>query len=142
MRYVELAMNMLVGVVTTVMIFGCSPPESYEEISTTISGRISDAINADGLGNVTIRTEPPSQQVTTNNDGYYQIETNVTVGESYIVFANKTGYLENKANVTVREGDNTSVGIGKISVLQNISAYLINNQTVSVIVFLDQTLKS
>jgi hypothetical protein len=104
-------MSMLVGFMTTVIIFGCSPPESYEEISTTISGRISDAINADGLGNVTIRTEPPSQQVTTNNDGYYYIETNVTVGESYVVFANKTGYLENKANVTVREGDNTSVDI-------------------------------
>ncbi|MBT5709190.1 MAG: hypothetical protein HOI66_22950, partial [Verrucomicrobia bacterium] len=57
----------LVILLLAVSIAGCQP-ESYEEISTTISGRISDAINADGLGNVTIRTEPPSQQVTTNND--------------------------------------------------------------------------
>ena len=97
---------------TTLLVLSCdSKPWIYLDIQTEISGRVFDNQTGKAIEGSTIRTKPISQQVSSNADGYYLIETNVSVGESYTVYATKSGYIENNANVIVREGENISVDI-------------------------------
>ena len=90
---------------------GCAPPEEHQPIETSVSGRVFDGATRAGIASAVVHTEPPSQQVTTNDDGYYRLTTDVNVGETYTIFANADGYEQNKATVAVREGENTAVDI-------------------------------
>lgn len=103
------------AVLSTVWCLGgtasCGRPDVGEVIVTTISGTVFEAGTGGPLPLTVIRTEPPSQQVVTNDDGSYVVSTDVEVGETYRVIASKDGFQPNSASVTVREGENTSVDI-------------------------------
>jgi hypothetical protein len=76
-----------------------------------VSGRVLDNSSSTPIPRAFIRTEPPSQQVATDEQGAFVISANVDVGETYRIYAEKTGYRTNSTNVYVREGENTVADI-------------------------------
>jgi len=88
------------------LAMGCAPPQEYEDIITGVSGRIIDQASQAPLRDVIVRTIPPSQQVSTDENGNYRIVLANQSGEIALV-ASKAGYLENRTTVRVTEGQNT-----------------------------------
>ena len=98
-------------VVVASVLSACLAPDEYEPIETSISGRVFDTETRAAVAGAIIRTEPISEQVTSNSEGYYRIAANVDIGAIYTVFADANGYDQNKATISVREGENAAVDI-------------------------------
>ena len=81
------------------LLISCQNPQLFEDEPPYIAGRVFNSENDQPIPGATVSTEPPTQQVTTDNNGQYKI-TNVKPG-SYKVIAKKDGFQPGAINVTV-----------------------------------------
>jgi hypothetical protein len=90
----------------------CSRPESASgEVRTFISGQVIREANDQPIPGATIQTEPPTEQVLTNQAGNFSIEAEIEVGKVYRIKANKDGFVPNNTVVEAQEGKTTSADI-------------------------------
>jgi hypothetical protein len=81
------------------LLISCQNPQLFEDEPPYIAGRVFNSENDQPIPGATVSTEPPTQQVTTDNNGQYKIP-NVKPG-SYKVIAKKDGFQPGAINVTV-----------------------------------------
>jgi hypothetical protein len=81
------------------LVISCQNPQLFEDEPPYIAGRVFNSENDQPIPGATVSTEPPTQQVTTDNNGQYKIP-NVKPG-TYKVIAKKDGFLPGTINVTV-----------------------------------------
>jgi hypothetical protein len=81
------------------LVISCQNPQLFEDEPPYIAGRVFNSENDQPIPGATVSTEPPTQQVTTDQNGQYKIP-NVKPG-SYKVIAKKDGFQPGAINVTV-----------------------------------------
>lgn len=81
------------------------------ESATTIDGHVYDANTSLPIQGVLIYTQPQSEQLTTNADGYYIIDQGLSAYTQYTIYASKSGYHNNQTTVTTQKAENTNVDI-------------------------------
>jgi hypothetical protein len=80
-------------------------------VRTFISGQVIREANDQPIPGATIQTEPPTEQVLTNQAGNFSIEAEIEVGKVYRIKANKDGFVPNNTVVEAQEGKTTSADI-------------------------------
>ncbi|MEM7256695.1 MAG: carboxypeptidase regulatory-like domain-containing protein [Pseudomonadota bacterium] len=80
-----------------------------------IEGRIFDAVTGEGIRDAIVRTDPPSESVTTNTQGNYTITDTVNGTGTYQVIAAHNAYETAQATITATEGSASQVDLAMSS---------------------------
>lgn len=94
---------LLIGVFFVTIYSGCSEDNPTSSPTTgSIQGTVTDAVTGQPIGNTSILTNPPTQSVTTANDGTYTISG--VVPGLYTVIPKASGYTVKTTDVQVVAG--------------------------------------
>ncbi|HID94728.1 MAG TPA: hypothetical protein EYP53_01545 [Candidatus Latescibacteria bacterium] len=99
-------LSLIGSLLVTFSLLSCQRPTPPPKVTTTISGRVTDAETGKPIAGAIVSTEPATQQVATGDDGRFLLEAGIEAAKTYKVNASKEGYFSNYATVKTVEGEN------------------------------------
>ncbi|MEO1271953.1 MAG: carboxypeptidase-like regulatory domain-containing protein, partial [Myxococcota bacterium] len=76
-----------------------------------ISGRVLDRATVMPIANALVTSNPPSEQLLTDDQGRYRLSALIKVGESYTIIVERDGYTTTTSQVVVEAGGSRNIDI-------------------------------